>query len=156
MDVMGIIQLFIPVITFAMGYLLTNIGYKRDRKLSIVREKFEKLYHPFYILINELGTDREEGIEIGGEDYSAIKPFLDHLKMNAYLASPEGQKLIWETRMLYISNSAKDAIYDKEKEQALNKSIEALFRHFIKEYAKSAAILGYEFVDTDACSRMAE
>ena len=61
MDVVEIIKLFIPVITFAMGYFLTDIGYKRDRKLSIVREKFEKLYHPFYMLINELGTEREEG-----------------------------------------------------------------------------------------------
>jgi len=144
MDAIGVIQLFIPVITFAMGYFLTGIGYKRDRKLSITREKFEKLYHPFYILVHNLGTDREDGIAIGSEDPSVFKPFIDHLTANAYLASSEGQKLIWETRSLVVSCIAEGGSVDKEKDLLLTKSIGALFEHLIQEYMKSATALGYE------------
>ena len=144
MDFMGVLQLIIPVITFLMGYFLTNIGYRRDRKLSITREKFEKLYHPFYILVHSLGTDREDGIAIGGDDPSAFKPFIDHLTANAYLASTEGQRLIWETRSLVVSFMAEGNSMDEEKDQLLTKSIGTLFEHLIQEYMKSATALGYE------------
>jgi len=142
---MGIIQLFVPVVTFAMGYLLTNIGYKRDRKLSIVREKFEKLYHPFYLLVHELGTEKEEGFAVGGET-SEFKPFLNHLTKNAHLASSQGQQLIWETRSLFISCTAGDSV-DNEKEQLFETSVHALFELLILEYVKSAKTLGYELIE---------
>ena len=146
MDVIGIITLFIPVVTFAMGYFLTDIGYKRDRKLSIVREKFEKLYHPFYMLVCELGTDTEggDGFALNTEDSSAFGQLFDHLIHNAYLATSEGQSLIWETRMLFVSCNADGNNIDKEKEQLLEKSIRALFGHLIQEYVKSASALGYD------------
>jgi len=150
MDFMSIFQLVIPVITFLMGYFLTNVGYKRDRKLSITREKFEKLYHPFYILVHTLGTDREDGIALGGDDPSTFKPFIDHLTANAYLASPEGQKLIWETRSLLVSYMGDGNVMDDEKDRLLTKSIEKLFAHLIQEYLKSAAALGYELGDLAA------
>jgi len=144
MDVLGIIQLFIPIITFAMGYFLTDIGYRRDRKLNIVREKFEKLYHPFYMLVHELGTDREDGIAIGGDDPAVFKPLIDHLSANAYLASTEGQKLIWETRFIVVSCMGKEQILDEEQDKMLTKSIESLFAYLIEEYMKTATTLGYE------------
>ena len=68
MDFISFLQLLIPVITFAMGYFLTDIGYRRDRKLSIVREKFDKLYHPFYILVNVLGMDNKSGFAFDCEN----------------------------------------------------------------------------------------
>jgi len=143
MDIWGGLQLFIPVITFAMGYYLTNIGYRRDRKLSITREKFEKLYHPFYMLIHELGTDREDGIALGGDNPSEFKPFIDLLTTNAYLASSEGQRLIWETRGILVSCIAESDI-NEEKDQLLANSIGKLFEHLIQEYMNSAAALGYD------------
>jgi len=100
MDFVGIMQLLIPVITFAMGYFLTDIGYRRDRKLSIIREKFDRLYHPFLVLVNELGMDIELGFAFDSENKDNLKPILEHLTKNAYLTTAEGQKLIWETRYL--------------------------------------------------------
>jgi len=144
MDVLEIIKLFIPIITFAMGYFLTDIRYKRDRRLSIIREKFEKLYHPFYMLIHELGTDAEGGFAFDTEDGSVLKRFLDHLSTNAYLASPGGQKLIWETRTLFVSCLAEGYKIDKEKEQLLEEPIGTLFAYMLQEYVKSAKALGYE------------
>jgi len=146
MDVIGIIQLLIPVITFAMGYFLTNIGYKRDRKLSIMREKFEKLYHPFYLLLHELGTDTKDGeaLELGAEGYSGFKPFFDHLKYNMYLASPEGQKLFWETRKLFYSCTADSERIDEEKDLLFGQSFGALCEYLLLEYVKAAKALGYE------------
>jgi len=152
MDFMSIFQLIIPVITFLMGFFLTNIGYKRDRKLSITREKFEKLYHPFYVLVHSLGTDREDGIALGGDDPATFKPFIDHLTANAYLASTEGQRLIWETRSLVVSYTAEGNVMDEEKDMILTKSIEKLFTHLIQEYMKSATVLGYELGDLAATS----
>ena len=32
MNIVEIIMMLIPVITFSMGYFLTNISYKRDRR----------------------------------------------------------------------------------------------------------------------------
>ena len=152
MDVMGIIQLLIPVITFAMGYFLTDIGYKRDRKLCIVREKFEKLYHPFYLILHECGSDREDGaIEVGGvgeEGFTAIKPFLDHLMKNIYLASPDGQKLFAEARLLFIECTKKGNSLDKEKAQQFETSFGALCNYLILEYLKTVKTLGYE-LDAD-------
>jgi len=148
MDYIGIIQLLVPVATFAMGYYLTDIGYKRERKLSITREKFEKLYHPFYMMINELGTAREEGFEFDTETEegrNGLKQLLDHLIANVYLASSEGQSLFWETRRLFISCTTKGDTNDKEKEQLLEKSLGELFGYLIMEYIKSANALGYEF-----------
>ena len=152
MDVMGIIQLFIPIITFAMGYFLTDIGYRRNRKLSIIREKFEKLYHPFFVLINELGTDTDDGVGMAfdTENTSVLKRFFDHLFPNMYLASSKGQQLILETRMLFVSNLAKGDTVDKEKEQLLEKSISALFEHLIQEYVQSAKALGYDLGNTES------
>jgi len=150
MDIIGIIQIFIPVITFAMGYFLTNIGYKRDRKLSIMREKFEKLYHPFYIMINELGTDVELGFAFDTENRSVIKPFIQHLAVNSYLATSKGQTLIWETRRLFVCCTAENYIIDKEKEQQLEQLISELFEHFVQEYIKSADALGYELGGAEA------
>jgi len=141
---MGIIQIFIPVITFAMGYFLTDIGYKRERKLSIIREKFEKLYHPFYMLITELGTDAEAGFSFETGNSSALKQLFDHLAANAYLASSEGQILIWETRTVFVPSFSEGYIADKEKDQLLEKSIGALFEYLLQEYMKCANALGYE------------
>ena len=145
-DGVGIIQLFIPIITFAMGYFLTNIGYKRDRKLGIVREKFEKLYHPFFMLINELGADTEDGagFAFDTENTSILKRFFDHLLSNVYLASSEGQQLILETRILFVSSIAKGDRIDEEKVQLFEQSISVLFDHLLQEYMKSAKALGYD------------
>ena len=148
MDIISILQIIMPVITFAMGYFLTNIGYKRDRKLSIVREKFEKLHHPFYMLLLELGTDVEEGISFDIEDGSVLRRLLDHLMSNAYLASPEGQKLIEETRYLFVCCMAENnSIIDEEKERQFDKPFNALIQHMMQEYIKSAKALGYEAGD---------
>ena len=146
MDVIGIIQLLIPVVTFVMGYFLTSIGYKRDRKLSIIREKFEKLYHPFYLLIHELGTDTAdgEGLELGAEGPSAFKPFLDHLTANMYLASSEGQRLFWETRKLLVCCMTENDMIDKENEEEFGQLFGALCEYLILEYVKAAKALGYE------------
>ena len=150
MGVIGILQLFIPVITFAMGYYLTDIGYKRDRKLSIIREKFDKLYHPFYVLVNELGTENELGFMFDSADIDVFAPIIEHLTKSAYLATIEGQKLIWETRYLFVASAANGEIIDKEKDELLAKSIGALFEHLVKEYTKSASALGYELIGMGA------
>jgi len=145
MDIVVIIQLFIPVITFAMGYFLTDIGYRRDRKISLVREKFDKLYHPFYMMALEQGTDRADGgFAIGEGGIADFKPFLDHLSANSYLASSEGQKIIWETRYLLASCMAKEGELDKEADALLGSSIGTMFEFFMQEYMKSANKLGYE------------
>jgi len=145
--VMGILQLFIPVITFAMGYFLTDIGYRRDRKLSIIREKFDKLYHPFYVLVNELGTDNEFGFSFDSEDSAALIPIVEHLTKSAYLATADGQKLIWEARYLFVKCTTESDTKDKEKEELFANSISALFEHLVIEYMKSASALGYELID---------
>ena len=153
MEAIEIIRLLIPVVTFAMGYLLTNIGYKRDKKLRVTREKFEKLYHPFYMLLNELATDKEEGFYIDTDDSSALKQFLDLLAVNMYLASAEVQQLFWKTRKLFISCMAEGGMLDKEKKPLLEKSCGELFVHLMREYVESASallgdvnihVLGYE------------
>jgi len=146
MSVMEIVQICIPVITFLMGYFLTNIGYMRSRKLDIVREKFEKLYHPFFLLVNELGTDTEDGFGLAfdTENTSLVKRLIDHLFVNVYLASSEGQRLILETRILLISNMAKGDTVEKENIELFEKSISVLFEHLLLEYMKSAKDLGYD------------
>ena len=146
MDFIGIMQLFIPIITFAMGYFLTDIGYKRDRKLSIIREKFDRLYHPFFVLVNELGMDTELGFAFDSENGDILKPILEHLTRNAYLTTAEGQKLIWETRYLFVLGAAEAGTVDKDKEELFATSIGALFEHLIQEYMKSAKALGYELI----------
>ena len=145
MGFMSIMQLLIPVITFAMGYFLTNIGYKRDRELSVVREKFDRLYHPFFVLVNELGMDNEAGFAFDSENADVLKPILEHLTKNAYLATAEGQKLIWETRYLFVSGAVERKPSDNE-EELFAKAIGALFEHLIQEYMKSASALGYELI----------
>jgi len=147
MDFISIIQLFIPVITFALGYFLTNIGYKRDKKLNIIREKFDRLYHPFYVLVNEFGTDHESGFAFDSENLDALKPIIEHLTKNAHLATAEGQELIWGTRYIFITGAADGKTIDKDNEELFGKSLSALLEHLIKEYMKSAKILGYEFID---------
>jgi len=149
MDVMGIVQLLVPIITFAMGYFLTNIGYKRDRRLSIIREKFEKLYHPFFMLINELGTDTEDGagFAFDTENPAVLKRFFDHLLSNVHLASSQGQQLILETRALFVTQIVKGDQADQEMLALFEQSISALFGHLLQEYVKSATALGYEFGD---------
>jgi len=146
MDFIGIVQLLIPVITFAMGYFLTNIGYKRDRKLSIIREKFDRLYHPFFVLVNELGMDNESGFALDSENGDMLKPILEHLTKNAYLSTAEGQKLIWETRYLFVSNTTGGEIIDKDKEELFAKSIGVLFEYLIQGYMEAANALGYELI----------
>jgi len=156
MDVLGVIQLFIPVITFAMGYFLTDIGYKRDRKLGIIREKFDRLYHPFYILINELGTEHETGFAFDSENLDVLKPILDHLTKNSHLATTEGQMLIWETRYHFISIMTEEETIDKDKEELFTKSLGALLEHLIQEYMKSAKALGYELISMGTISGSSE
>jgi len=145
-NILGIIQLFIPIVTFAMGYFLTNIGYKRDRKLSIIREKFEKLYHPFYLLLHELGTVKEDGenLELGGESVSELSPFFKHLTANMYLASPKGQMLYMETHKLFLGCCTSST---PEKEQQFGESFDALVQYLMREYAKVVKLLGYELAD---------
>jgi len=152
MDFISIMQLFIPVITFGMGYYLTDIGYRRDRKLSITREKFDRLYHPFYILVNELGTDHESGFAFDSENMDTLKPIIDHLTKNAHLATAEGQMLIWETRYHFISCMTEGKLSDKEKEEIFGKSLGILLEHLIQEYMKSAKALGYELIGMGAVS----
>ena len=147
MDFIDIFQIIIPVITFAMGYFLTNIGYKRDRKLSIIREKFDKLYHPFLVLVNELGMDNEFGFAFDSENGDTLKPILEHLTKNAYLTTTEGQKLIWETRYLFVSGATEGETIDKDREELFAKTLGTLFEHLIKEYMKSAIALGYELIE---------
>jgi len=147
MDFMGIIQLLVAVVTFAMGFFLTNIGYKRDRKLSIIREKFDGLYHPFVIMVIELGTDNELGFTFDSKDRAKLKSILEHLTKNAYLTTAEGQKLIWETRYFFLSVAAEGETNNKDKEEQFAKSLSALFEHLIQEYMKSANTLGYELID---------
>ena len=155
-NAMEIIQLFVPVVTFVMGYFLTNVGYKRDKKLSIIREKFEKLYHPFYVMINKLGSETDEGFAFSIEDSSALKQFFDHFSMNMYLASPEGQKLFWEARNLFMRCIAKGDEISKEQEYQFDKSMSVLFGHLLQEYVKSANILGYELGGAEAHTNTAE
>ena len=148
-DILRIIQLFIPIITFAMGYFLTDIGYKRDRKISIIREKFEKLYHPFYLLLHELGTNQEDGesLEIGGESYSELRPFFKHLTANMYLASPEGQKHFIEAHKLFLNCCVAEGgsgSIDSERDRQFGKSFDALVQYLMSEYVKAAKTLGYE------------
>ena len=156
MDFISIMQLFIPVITFGMGYYLTDIGYRRDRKLSITREKFDRLYHPFYILVNELGTDHESGFAFDSENMDTLKPIIDHLTKNAHLATAEGQMLIWETRYHFISCVTEGKLSDKEKEEIFGKSLGILLEHLIQEYMKSAKALGYELIGMGAVSNSNE
>ena len=144
---MRVIQLFIPVVTFTMGYFLSNIGYKRDRKLSIIREKFEKLHHPFYLLLNELGENDGEGYVLDIEDGSVLKCILEHLIANAYLASPKGQKLIGQTRKLYASCTLDGGTIDKDKHQMFEEPLQDLFEYLTAEYIKCATALGYEIGD---------
>ena len=144
MDVVVIVQLFIPVITFAMGYFLTDIGYRRDKKLNLVRERFDKLYHPFYMLALEHGTGRADGVAIGAGGNEEFTHFVDHLAANSYLASSEGQKIIWETRYLLVSCIAKESEPDEESEALLGESISKMFDYFMQEYMKAANKLGYE------------
>ena len=150
MDFIGILQLIVPVITFAMGYFLTNVGYKRDRKLSIIREKFDRLYHPFFVLVNELGTDSEYGFALDSENPASLKPILEHLTKNAHLTTAEGQKLIWETRYLFLAAASAGEATDKDKEELLAKSLGTLFGHLIQEYMKSAKALGYDLIELKA------
>jgi hypothetical protein len=135
-----------------MGYFLTNIGYKRDRKLSVAREKFEKLYHPFYLMITELGSDTEDGnIALGSEEdvcFSSLKPFIDHLMKNVYLASPEGQTLFSKTRLLHIECMAAGDSINEEKARQFEESFGALCNYLLLEYLKTAKVLGYD-LDTD-------
>jgi len=152
MDAFGIIQLFIPVVTFLMGYFLTDIGYRRDRKLNIIREKFDKLYHPFYVLVNELGSDNELGFAFESGDSAVLEPIIEHLTKSAYLATAEGQKLIWETRYHFISVSAEGETIDEEKDELFGKSLVVLFEHLIQEYMKSADALGYELISMGTIS----
>ena len=156
LDVMGIITLFLPIVTFVMGYYLTGIEHKREMKLRIIREKFEKLYHPFYVMINELGTNMEEGIAFSVGDGSVLMPFFDHLTANVYLASAEGQKLFWETRNLFFRLSAEHGTISAENERLLEQSIAALFQQLLQEYIKSATALGYELAGMDANAKMTE
>jgi len=148
-NIINIIQLLIPIITFAMGYFLTNIGYKRDRKLSIIREKFEKLYHPFYLLLHELGASREDGesLEIAGESFSEFRPFFEHLTANVYLASPEGQRRYVEAHKLFLGCCMAEGdlgSVDSEREQQFGESFDALVQYLMSEYVKTAKALGYE------------
>ena len=147
MDIMDVLQLFIPVITFALGYCLTNIGYKRDRNLSIIREKFDKLYHPFFVLVNDLGMKHEYGFAFDSENGDMLSPIFEHLTKNAFLTTTEGQRLIWETRYLFVSGTTEGDAIDKDKEELFAKSLGALLEHLIQEYMKSANALGYELVD---------
>ena len=156
LDIMDIIQLFIPVITFAMGYFLTDIEHRRDRKRDIVREKFDKLYHPFYRLINELGTDSEYGFAFNTEDVAGLRPFFDHLAMNIHLATTEGQTLFWETRKLFLCTLAKANLPETDLEEKFAQSISALFSHLIQEYIKSAVILGYNLGGAEAVMGMTD
>ena len=143
-DIMGIITLLLPVVTFAMGYYLTGIEHKRELKRRILREKFEKLYHPFYVMINELGTASEEGIAFSAEDSEVIKRFFDHFMTNAYLANTEGQKLFWDARSQFYRFVSDGDNKSKEKEQKLDEAMGALFGHFLMEYINLANALGYE------------
>ena len=149
--IMDFFKLVIPVVTFAMGYYLTNIGYKRDRRLSIVREKFDRLYHPFYLLMHELGSNTAdgEGLELGAEDISGFEPFFEHLTANMYLTSSEGQKLFWETRKLFISCLATGDNLDPEKEAAFGASFGALCEYLLQEYVETGKTLGYELVEDE-------
>ncbi|MCL2679140.1 MAG: hypothetical protein FWF18_02475 [Dehalococcoidia bacterium] len=147
MGIYDVLQFFIPVITFAMGYFLTNIGYKRDRKLSIIREKFNGLYHPFFVLVSGLGAENEFGFAIDSNNGVVLRPILELLTKNAYLATADGQKLIWETRYLFVSGVTEGEIIDKEKEELFAKSLGSLFEHLIQEYMKSAKVLGYELIE---------
>lgn len=151
-NLMEIFQLLIPVVTFAMGYYLTNIGYKRDRKIAIVRERFEKLYHPFYLLMHELGSNTEdgEGLELGGEGYADLEPFFAHLTSNVYLASSEGQTLFWETRKLFFSCLRDSKNVDEEKGAKFGESFGTLCNYLLEEYVKTAKELGYALDEDEA------
>ena len=152
MDFFNIIQLFIPIITFAMGYFLTDIGYRRDRKLKIIREKFDGLYHPFYILVNELGTEHETGFAFDSENLDSLKPIIDHLTKNAHLATADGQMLIWETRYHFLLCLTEEETCNKEKDEEFGKSLTKLFEHLLQEYIKSAKALGYELIGMGSLS----
>ena len=156
MDFIDIFQIIIPVITFLMGYFLTSIGYKRDRKLCIIREKFDKLYHPFLILAMELGVENGFGFAFDSENGETLKPILEHLIKNAYLTTTEGQKLIWEARYLFVSGATEGETIDKEREELFAKSLGSLFEHLIQEYTKSATALGYELIEMGTLADTAE
>ena len=155
-DAMELITLILPVLTFVMGYFLTGIEHKRERKLSIMREKFEKLYHPFFVMINELGTETEEGFAFSVQDAPVVKRFFDHFSKNMYLASADGQKLFWETRSLFMSCTAKGEPVSPEQEAQIDAAMAALFGYLIQEYIKSANALGYELGSADMDSSAVE
>ena len=69
--------------------------------------------------------------------------------VNSHLATSEGQKLIWEMRAVFIHCTSKDYILDEETEQIFEKTLIALFEHFLLEYTKSANALGYDFKDAE-------
>jgi len=153
MDAFDILQLFIPIITFAMGYFLTNIGYRRDRKLAIAREKFEKLYHPFILMIHDLGNDTAEGFELSSEDSLVFKQLFNHLSANGYLATSKGQRLIWETRALWHQCLEAGDKVSEDTEEQLGQSITELFQYLMHEYAKSANALGYDLLEMGAAAK---
>jgi len=139
--VIEILTFVIPVITFAMGYYLTNIGYKRERKLSIIREKFEKLYHPFYLMGFELGIEAEEGgLILDLEDGYVVKQLIDHLTKNIYLASIESQTLFMEVKSLYLSMMNSSDCIDEEK---MKTPFLDLVTTLMNEYAECLIVLGY-------------
>ena len=155
-DIMEVITLILPVLTFVMGYFLTGIEHKRERKLGIIREKFEKLYHPFYVMINELGTETEEGFAFSAKDSSVLKPLFDHFSKNMYLTSADGQKLFWETRGLLMRCIAEGENLSKELEHQFDLSMSSLFGYLIQEYVKSANILGYELGNAESYTDVTE
>ena len=148
-DFMDILRLLLPVITFAMGYLLTGVAHKRALKRDILRERFEKLYHPFYIMINELGTESAEGFAFSVGDGTVIKSFFDHLTRNIYLASTEGQALFWQTRSLFYRCVTNENPLSPESEHAIDEALGALFSHLLMAYLRCANALGYNLGDAN-------
>ena len=155
-NIMDIIQLILPVVTFAMGYFLTGIAHKRDTKIRIMREKFEKLYHPFFVMVNELGTETEEGFAFSVKDREVLKQFFDHFSKNMYLATSDGQRIFWETRSLFFRCTAEGDALNAEQERLFDESMSELFGYLLQEYVKNANALGYDLGDAETRADAAE
>jgi len=160
MDIMGIIQLLLPVATFAMGFFLTDIQYRREKKMRVIREKFEKLLHPFWMLINELGADRPEGLALDVKNTEVFQPILDHLLQNSYLAPAKGQEMVWTMRAVGLLRATDTDDIDRSTLESLEatfgdfENVEKLYErltgecfvYYMKLYEKTAKILGYEML----------
>ncbi|MCL2406635.1 MAG: hypothetical protein FWC95_01765 [Defluviitaleaceae bacterium] len=151
-DVIQIIQLFIPVLTFAMGYFLSAIAHKRAHNLAmeraLEREKFDNLYHPIFIMLISLGKDVKEGISMPStRDTAAVNQIILLLKERIYLAPLNTQKNAWEFihKIKFIQQEVNLETADEAVCNDLDVKFGMLIGVLLNEYKLTADKLGYCF-----------